>query len=182
MVERTVTLALEQAVPISAPEVSVLPAELRRADGTSRFRAPGSATYTTREVLDAENRLLQAARSLSGPSVSPLVAADTTTRPLDESGVRLSADQAAAVRQVVTSGRVLDVLVGPAGTGKTTTMAGVRAAWEAEHGPGSVVGLAPSAAAAEVLARRGRDPDREHHQMAPRDRDDAHLKVLRPAH
>ena len=31
-------------------------------------------------------------------------------------------------------------------------MAGLRAAWEAEHGPGSVIGLAPSAAAAEVLA------------------------------
>ena len=31
-------------------------------------------------------------------------------------------------------------------------MAGLRAAWEAEHGPGSVLGLAPSAAAAEVLA------------------------------
>ena len=31
-------------------------------------------------------------------------------------------------------------------------MAGLRAAWEAEHGAGSVLGLAPSAAAAEVLA------------------------------
>jgi ATP-dependent exoDNAse (exonuclease V) alpha subunit len=53
---------------------------------------------------------------------------------------------------VVTSGRVLDVLVGAAGTGKSTTMVGVRAAWEAAFGAGSVVGLAPSAAAAEVLA------------------------------
>jgi len=39
-----------------------------------------------------------------------------------------------------------------AGTGKSTAMAGLRAVWEAEHGPGSVLGLAPSAAAAEVLA------------------------------
>ncbi len=44
------------------------------------------------------------------------------------------------------------MLVGPAGTGKTTTMAGVRTMWEAEHGPGTVVGLAPSAMAAQVLA------------------------------
>ena len=44
------------------------------------------------------------------------------------------------------------MLVGPAGTGKTTSMAGVRAMWEAEYGPGSVVGLAPSAKAAQVLA------------------------------
>ena len=61
-------------------------------------------------------------------------------------------DQAPAAVQIVTSGRVVDVLVGPAGTGKTTTMAGVRAMWEAEHGPGTVVGLAPSAMAAQVLA------------------------------
>ena len=53
---------------------------------------------------------------------------------------------------IVTSGRVVDVLVGPAGTGKTTSMAGVRAMWEAEYGPGSVLGLAPSAKAAQVLA------------------------------
>ena len=64
----------------------------------------------------------------------------------------LSIDQALAVEQIATSGRSLDVLVGPAGTGKSTTMAGLRAAWEAEHGAGSVLGLAPSAAAAEVLA------------------------------
>src|SRR6478752_6960187 len=57
-----------------------------------------------------------------------------------------------AAIQIVISGRVVDVLVGPAGTGKTTSMAGVRALWEAEHGPGTVVGLAPSAKAAQVLA------------------------------
>ena len=56
------------------------------------------------------------------------------------------------MEQIATSGRSLDVLVGPAGTGKSTTMAGLRAVWEAEHGAGSVLGLAPSAAAAEVLA------------------------------
>ena len=64
----------------------------------------------------------------------------------------LAAEQATAVAAIITSGRCLDVLVGPAGTGKSTTMATVRAAWEADHGVGSVVGLAPSAAAAEVLA------------------------------
>nr|WP_231980673.1 AAA family ATPase [Tessaracoccus coleopterorum] len=47
---------------------------------------------------------------------------------------------------------MLDVLVGPAGAGKTTAMNALRRAWEAEHGPGSVVGLAPSAVAAQVLA------------------------------
>ena len=36
--------------------------------------------------------------------------------------------------------------------GKTFTLGTLRRAWEVEHGPGSVIGLAPSAAAAEVLA------------------------------
>nr|WP_237715703.1 AAA family ATPase [Arthrobacter sp. M2012083] len=45
----------------------------------------------------------------------------------------------------------LDAIVGPAGTGKTTTLGAVKAAWEVAYGVGSVVGLAPAAASAEVL-------------------------------
>uniref|UniRef100_UPI00260A8B27 ATP-dependent DNA helicase n=1 Tax=Ferrimicrobium sp. TaxID=2926050 RepID=UPI00260A8B27 len=56
------------------------------------------------------------------------------------------------VEAIASSPRRLDLLVGPAGTGKTTTMSGLRAAWELEHGAGSVIGLAPSATAAQVLA------------------------------
>ena len=55
-------------------------------------------------------------------------------------------------RASATSGRQVDLLVGPAGAGKTTTMRALRAAWIVEHGRGSVVGLAPSAAAAQALA------------------------------
>jgi energy-coupling factor transporter ATP-binding protein EcfA2 len=64
----------------------------------------------------------------------------------------LGEDQADALTRIAVSGRVLDVLVGPAGAGKTTAMNALRRAWEAEHGTGSVVGLAPSAVAAQVLA------------------------------
>src|SRR5699024_10992139 len=64
----------------------------------------------------------------------------------------LSDDQAAALASIAVSGRTIDVLVGAAGAGKTTAMNALRRAWETEYGPGSVVGLAPSAVAAEVLA------------------------------
>jgi AAA domain len=64
----------------------------------------------------------------------------------------LAADQVDAVVAVATWGRLLDVLVGPAGTGKTTTLRALRAAWETGHGRGSVIGLAPSANAAHELA------------------------------
>ncbi|WP_230978535.1 ATP-dependent DNA helicase [Georgenia yuyongxinii] len=64
----------------------------------------------------------------------------------------LTAGQAGALEAVATSGRRVDVLVGPAGAGKTTAMRALLAAWTARHGTSSVIGLAPSAAAAAVLA------------------------------
>lgn len=105
----------------------------------------------TQELLDAEARLLDAAAALGAPT-APVPAQPNPAQVLAAGGKVLSAEQAAAVSAVVTSGRRVDLIVGAAGTGKSTTMAGVRAAWEAAHGPGSVIGLAPSAAAAEVLA------------------------------
>src|SRR5665811_2245335 len=149
VVERTSDLAVGQALLISPPELAHTPGAFRRADGTSRFRPRGSEVYTTQDLLDAEVRLLDASRAMGGPSVSPIVAADVCARNLPGKGHPLSAGQRAAVQQIVVSGRVVDVLVGAAGTGKSTAMRGVREAWEREHGPGSVVGLAPSAAAAD---------------------------------
>jgi hypothetical protein len=141
-----------KALLISPPELAHTPAAFQRPDGTSRFRPRGSEIYTTQDLLDAETRLLDAGRSVGGPSVSAIVADDACARYLPGTDHPLSADQSAAVQRIVTSGRVVDVLVGAAGTGKSTAMRGAREAWEREYGPGSVVGLAPSAAAAEVLS------------------------------
>ncbi|HET7305637.1 MAG TPA: AAA family ATPase, partial [Segeticoccus sp.] len=100
---------------------------------------------------EAETRLLEAGRAVDGPSVSPLLAEQIGEQPLP-TGKVASTEQVAAVGRLACSGRALDLLVGAAGTGKSTTMAALRTAWEGEHGPGSVLGLAPSAAAAQVLA------------------------------
>ena len=51
---------------------------------------------------------------------------------------------------ILGSGRPLDALVGPAGSGKTTTLAALTELWIENLGP--VVGLAPSATAAHTLA------------------------------
>jgi conjugative relaxase-like TrwC/TraI family protein len=150
--ERTAELAVSQSLLISAPELHSTPEHLRRADGTSRFRAKGHEIYTTATLLQAESRLLDAGRRTDGPVVSTGTVARTSAANLPGRDHPLNLDQALAVEQIATSGRALDVLVGPAGTGKSTTMAGLRAVWEAEHGAGSVLGLAPSAAAAEILA------------------------------
>jgi conjugative relaxase-like TrwC/TraI family protein len=149
--DRTTHLALGVALLIDPPALHHTPQRFLRPDGTSKFRARGRQTYTTAAILDAEARLLDAARRLDGPAVTPAavvngIEAPTSRRP------RLSLDQAVAVEQIATSGRSVDVLIGPAGTGKSATLASLRGVWEAEHGSGSVIGLAPSAAAGEVLA------------------------------
>ncbi len=150
--ERTADLALAQSLLISAPELHHTPERLRRDDGTTRFRAKGHEVYTTTTLLEAEARLLVAGRQSGGPVVSVGTVATVTSAALPGRDHGVALDQAVAVEQIATSGRELDVLVGPAGTGKSTTMAALRTVWEAEHGAGSVLGLAPSAATAEVLA------------------------------
>ncbi|WP_226353758.1 AAA family ATPase [Pseudonocardia sp. ICBG601] len=70
-----------------------------------------------------------------------------------ESGRELGADQAAAVRGVLTSGARLEVLQAAAGTGKSFVVGALADAWT-EHG-GRVFGLAPSENAAQVLAEDG---------------------------
>jgi conjugative relaxase-like TrwC/TraI family protein len=152
VVERAVDIALADVLLISAPELAHTPRRFKRADGTSKFRSKGFELYTTQALLDAEGRLLHAGRQSTGPTVAVGIVADVAAQQLPGKDFALAADQALAVEQIATSGRVLDVLVGPAGTGKSSTLGGLRAAWEREHGAGSVVGLAPSAAAADVLA------------------------------
>ena len=122
-------------------------------DGCIRLDVPdperpvrrGEERYTTAELLGAEALLLSAATP-------------TGTRrrrlPLDpaaaEDLARLDADQAGAVAAMLGSLTVLDVMVGPAGAGKTTTLAALADAWQASRG-GEVIALAPSATAAHVL-------------------------------
>jgi hypothetical protein len=141
-----------RAVLISAPDLNHVPKAFCRPDGTSKFRGVGSAVYTTARQLEAERSLLNAARDETGPRLaSDLVGHLLAPIRMDRAAV-LSADQRAVVQQIATSGRKLDLLVGPAGTGKSTTMRALRNVWVAHYGQGSVVGLAPSATSAEVLA------------------------------
>ena len=136
---------------LTPPELVASPVVFRRPDGTSVFRPKSSTVFTSEFQLAAEDRLLERAANLGGPTV-PLATVEKITRRPDADGRMLGDDQADALTRIAVSGRMLDVLVGPAGAGKTTAMNALRRAWEAEHGPGSVIGLAPSAVAAQVLA------------------------------
>ncbi len=65
-------------------------------------------------------------------------------------GFALSGEQAAVVLRLVTSDRMLDAVLGPPGTGKTTLLRAARTAWEAEGY--AVAGAATAAVAAQNLA------------------------------
>ena len=129
-----------------------MPARFRTPDGVSQFAPSASWQYTTQDLLDAESRLLETGRDTTRPTVSYATIAAVCDGPLPGRTHGLGADQAVAVEQIAASGRRLDLLAGPAGAGKTTVLAGLLAAWEAEHGAGTVKGLAPSATAAANLA------------------------------
>ncbi|GAA1488221.1 hypothetical protein GCM10009626_09670 [Brachybacterium sacelli] len=139
------------SLQLTPPDLATSPVTFRRVDGTSVFRPRHSTVFSSEELLAAEDRLLDRARTLTAPTVPLATVEKITSRP-DAEGRMLGEDQADALMKVAVSGRMLDVLVGPAGAGKTTAMSALRRAWEKEHGAGSVVGLAPSAVAAQVLA------------------------------
>lgn len=147
-----ITDAAERAsLRITPPELASSPIAFQRDDGTSVFRPKHSVVFTSTELLEAESRLLERAADETGPRVAATTLRSAARTKLPGGGV-LADDQLAALVSIVGSGRVIDVLVGPAGAGKTTAMSVLRHAWEEAHGAGSVVGLAPSAAAATVLA------------------------------
>jgi hypothetical protein len=149
--EHIAELAIARSVMLTPSSLHHTPERYVRPDGSSRLHPESRIVYTTEALLGAEARLLEAARKLGAPRVGVAIVAEVTEANLPGRDYKLSVDQALAVEKIATSGRVLDVLVGPAGTGKSTAMAGLRAVWEEAHGPGSVIGLAPSAAAAQVL-------------------------------
>ena len=162
----------EQVVTLTAPEWPAVPASLRRADGRSIYQPHGATKYATLGQLNLEDRLLAQAQERGAPSLAPNTAAHllganqaqleaqlAATAPsgaaaehFTASGLRL--DQAAAAFAVLTGDRRAEILVGPAGSGKTYTAAAIGALWR-QAGMGEVYGLAVSQAARNVLHEAG---------------------------
>jgi DNA primase catalytic core len=124
------------------------PAALRRIDGTSVYETAGAVRYSSDDVLTAERTVLDAAQRFDG-HVTPSPAVEDAVRCAGVTGPALNAGQAQFVQTLATSGARVQVAVAPAGTGKTTALRTLAAAWRA--GGGTVIGLAPSAAASSVL-------------------------------
>lgn len=137
------------AVCLTPPETLDLPAAITTENGVGIDRRNNAEIYSTAAHLASEKAILDAA-----DAVAPVFVADTSiTAALDQfteaNGFSLNAGQETMARYLLNAGTQLATAVGPAGTGKTTSMELVTAVWmNAGH---NVVGLAPSAAAAKIL-------------------------------
>ena len=129
-------------INIEAPALLDDPRELRRSDGASVFFEHAAARYTSPAILDAEQRLLDAARTPADvPPRSPI-----PTQALRE----LDPGQRALANAFATEPKLLSVGIGPAGSGKTTAMRALATILDAQGR--RLIPLATSAAAASVLA------------------------------
>jgi ATP-dependent exoDNAse (exonuclease V) alpha subunit len=127
------------------------PEPLRRVDGSSVYTVAGADLYTSQRILNAEQRLLTTAGRRDGSAVDD-TAVDLALLEIAANSSVLDAGQAFLVRQMCTSGARLQLAIAPAGAGKTTAMRALALAWTQDGG--HVIGLAPSAAAAAVLAEQ----------------------------
>jgi conjugative relaxase-like TrwC/TraI family protein len=156
-------------VCVEAPQWPPLPASLRRElDGRSVYTRPGVARYATAAQLSMEDKLVAQAQTQAAPRLTRelaaqrlgadagLLEAQLRERAHDarahatQAGLRL--DQAAAVWHALTSPRVVEVVTGPAGTGKTRVLAAAASAWD-----GPVTGTATSQNATNELRAAGVD-------------------------
>ena len=137
----------QQVLALEAPEWPRVPESLRRADGRSIYRPHSGTRYAAHTQLQMEERLAAQAQQQGSPRLEPQVAARLlgadqaqleaqlraaaqsaeAAQEMTGSGLRL--DQAAAAFLAVTSDRRAEILVGPAGSGKTRAAAQVARLW-----------------------------------------------------
>ena len=140
-------LASREVVPL-LPRGARRSDVLRRDDGRVVYALPEEQRYATPALLARERQVLGAVRERGSDRVGVAddehIAAALAARPT------IGDDQARTVRRLTTGGEGVQVVVGPAGSGKTFALDAARAAWEAS---GMVVrGAAVARAAAHVLS------------------------------
>uniref|UniRef100_UPI003F497B02 MobF family relaxase n=1 Tax=Promicromonospora sp. CA-289581 TaxID=3240013 RepID=UPI003F497B02 len=137
---------------VSVKDAGEVPDVLRRSeDGRPMWRPPIDERYTTAAHLETEQRIVREAAQLGAPAIQ---GPELELLRVELSASTLTPDQVEAVTGIVSSGRAGDVLIGPAGAGKSFTMGQLAEVWQRQLG-GRVIGLAPSQRAADVLVEDG---------------------------
>ena len=121
-----------------------------RKDGTSIYRPPGEERFVSQEHLDHEQYLADVARMPVPQRVTP----DAARAALE--GTDLDYSQRQACEGLLTSTRLINCLVAPAGTGKTHVVAAFARVWADQVPGGRVIGLTASTNAARVMADEAR--------------------------
>ena len=142
------TTAAPQIVPLRSAESP----SLRRRSSGRRIQAPALPSYSTADLLALEHRVIDRAVADRGDDTA--VADEDALRVALRARPELSEEQTALVAGLTTNGHAIDVVVAPAGTGKTFALDGARDAWQ--HSGNRVIGTALAArAAAELEASAG---------------------------
>ncbi|MCQ9334497.1 relaxase domain-containing protein [Corynebacterium phoceense] len=137
-------------VEITPTRDMALPQALQQDGEVGIDRHIGYRKFTTPEILAQEDKVLRAVVE-PVPVFADSAELDTALNAFEEShGFSLNEGQVALAKHLLQSGTLLACGIGPAGTGKTTSMQVVTDTWHASGR--AVVGLAPSAAAASVLS------------------------------
>ncbi|HEX7353855.1 MAG TPA: MobF family relaxase [Mycobacteriales bacterium] len=148
---RDVTRALADALPAGTPidtdSLEALTDQLLTHPGVVPLELPasnGERQWTTADLLATERAALtHATRQLSRRPIDAHRIADVV------SGAHLTREQRVAAVNLAISPAAVQVLVGPAGSGKTTVLATASACWSADRRP--VLGAALAATTAERL-------------------------------
>lgn len=149
-VDQVVEAAISRCVRLGVDDPISEPPPLQRPDGASVYDVHGATLYTSAKVLLAEKEILDLAARTGGHALAD-VRVEVAIAGAAANGFELNDAQAAMVRDLATSGAVVQLALAPAGTGKTTTMSVLADAWA--EGGGHVVGLAPSAQAGHELGQ-----------------------------
>jgi conjugative relaxase-like TrwC/TraI family protein len=121
--------------------------QVRTRSGTLPAASPGDRRYSTMEMLSVERRISESARLRIGTG-SGQVSAEGVARAL-HSSPHLDLEQRLGVEMLLSSGNGLDVVIGQAGTGKSTMLGAARVGWEAEGY--EVIGVAVASRTAAAL-------------------------------
>jgi len=133
---------------VTAPEVTDVSALGTRKDGTSIYRPPNEARYTTTAQMDLEEQILRQAKR----QVPARVSEGMARRALVGNG--LTDEQEVAAVRLLTSTTAASILTAPAGAGKTHTIAAYASSWTTLTGR-RVIGITTAENAARQMATEG---------------------------
>jgi conjugative relaxase-like TrwC/TraI family protein len=144
-------LTLPEIVPLEPVQRDVRSGDvIRRSDGRTVSAVEGEALYTTQHMLAIEGQITGAYERARYARVTP-VAAETVDRVLAERPY-LGDDQVEMVRSITSSTQRIQLVYGPAGSGKTTALEAASRAWE--DAGYEVIGAAVQGTASEIVGEK----------------------------